>query len=199
MFWYGSTCNRTSQLQIPNPIVQLGCHGLNNNIAMSWLKRMGRSVALRAIAWVMASIRFTNTFNGTDWSRSRAAVTVWYPYNAVNFITNIHKRHPMARPLGRGMGCLLWIQHLIDLISRFLQLLVQNPTIFDRVITALDCIRASVKSTMNGQINYDTDIGRLISRWFSFWLCSLSNICMDTIVRTFNTLMTILLVREWST
>ena len=31
-------------------------------------------------------------------------------YNAVNFFT---KRHPIARPLGRGIGCLLWIQHLI--------------------------------------------------------------------------------------
>ena len=66
--------------------------------------------------------------------------TVRCRYNAVNFITNIHKRHPMARPLGRGMGCLLWIQHLIDIMSQFLQLLMQNLTILDRVITALDCI-----------------------------------------------------------
>ena len=28
-------------------------------------------------------------------------------YNAVNFLTYIHKRHPIARPLGRGMVCLL--------------------------------------------------------------------------------------------
>ena len=45
----------------------------------------------------------------------------------------------MARPLGRGMGCLLWIQHLIDIMSQFLQLLMQNLTILDRVITALGC------------------------------------------------------------
>ena len=25
-------------------------------------------------------------------------------YNAVNFLENPHKRHPIARPLGRGMG-----------------------------------------------------------------------------------------------
>ena len=56
-------------------------------------------------------------------------------YNAVDFITNIHKRHPMARPLGRGMGCPLWIQHPIDNISQFLQLLMQNLTILDRVKT----------------------------------------------------------------
>ena len=35
----------------------------------------------------------------------------------------------MARPLGRGMGCLLWIQHLIDIMSQFLQLSMQNLTI----------------------------------------------------------------------
>ena len=40
----------------------------------------------------------------------------------------------MARPLGRGMGCLLWIQHLVDIMSQFLQLLMQNPTILDRVV-----------------------------------------------------------------
>ena len=39
---------------------------------------------------------------------------VWCRYNAVNFLTNFHKRHPIARPLGRGMWCLLRIQHLID-------------------------------------------------------------------------------------
>ena len=66
--------------------------------------------------------------------------TVRCRYNAVNFITNVHKRHPMARPLGRGMGCLLWIQHLIDIMSQFLQLSMQNLTILDRVITAFDCM-----------------------------------------------------------
>ena len=49
--------------------------------------------------------------------------TVRCCYNMVNFIKkNIHKRHPIARPLGRGMGCLfLWIQHLIDILPEFLQ------------------------------------------------------------------------------
>ena len=30
--------------------------------------------------------------------------TVRCHYNVINFLTNIHKRHPIARPLGRGMG-----------------------------------------------------------------------------------------------
>ena len=57
-------------------------------------------------------------------------------YNAVNFIKIIHKRHSIARPLGRGKECLLWIQHLIDVLPR--QLLLQYVIILDRVITALD-------------------------------------------------------------
>ena len=46
--------------------------------------------------------------------------TMWHTvrcrYNAVNFLTNIHKRHPISRPLRRGMGCLLCIQHLSDIL-----------------------------------------------------------------------------------
>ena len=60
-------------------------------------------------------------------------------YNAVNFLKNINKRHPIARPLGRGMGCLLWIQDLIDILPQFLQLLMQYLTTLHRVITALYC------------------------------------------------------------
>ena len=36
------------------------------------------------------------------------------------FFTNIHKRHSLARPQGRGMGCILWIQHLIDILPQVL-------------------------------------------------------------------------------
>ena len=36
------------------------------------------------------------------------------------FLTNIKKIHHIARPLGQIMGCLLWIQHLIDILPRFL-------------------------------------------------------------------------------
>ena len=47
-------------------------------------------------------------------------------YNLVNFLKNILKRHPIARPLGRGMGCLLWIQHMIDILPEFLQSVMQS-------------------------------------------------------------------------
>ena len=42
-------------------------------------------------------------------------------YNAVIFHKNIHKRSPIARPWGQGMGCLLWIQHLIGILREFLE------------------------------------------------------------------------------
>ena len=60
-------------------------------------------------------------------------------YNTVNFLKNIHKRHPIARPLGQGMGCLLWIQLLIAILPEFLQSFAEYLTLFDRVIRALDC------------------------------------------------------------
>ena len=70
--------------------------------------------------------------------------TVWCRYNAVNFLKNIHKRHPIARPLGRGMGCLLGIHHLSDILPEFLQSFMQSLAILDRVITALDCITNNI-------------------------------------------------------
>ena len=44
--------------------------------------------------------------------------TVRYRYNAINFLSIIHKRHPIDRPLGRGKGCVLWIQYLIDILPQ---------------------------------------------------------------------------------
>ena len=58
-----------------------------------------------------------------------------------NFLANIHKKHLIARPLGRVKGCLLRIQHLFDILPQFLQLFMQYLTILDHVIMALDCIR----------------------------------------------------------
>ena len=42
-------------------------------------------------------------------------------YNSVNFLTNFHKKHTISRLLRRGMGCILCIQHLIDILPQFLQ------------------------------------------------------------------------------
>ena len=55
-------------------------------------------------------------------------------FNTVSFLTNIHKRHPIACPQGCGMGCLLWIQHLIDILPQFLWLSMWYLTILDNVI-----------------------------------------------------------------
>ena len=65
--------------------------------------------------------------------------TVRCRYNRVNFIKNIHERHPIAHPVGQGMECLLWIQPLLDILPQFRQC-VQYLVLLDRVITALDCV-----------------------------------------------------------
>ena len=69
--------------------------------------------------------------------------TVGCHYNSVNFLENPHKRHPIAGPflknagpLGRGMGCLLWIHTLIYVMSWELQRSMQNHVILNCVIMA---------------------------------------------------------------
>ena len=62
-------------------------------------------------------------------------------YNTVNFLTDVHRRHPMARLLVCGMGCLFWVKSLIDILLLFLQLFMQYLTILDWVIMALNCIQ----------------------------------------------------------
>ena len=44
----------------------------------------------------------------TSWHQN--IITVETLYNTINFCWNTHKRHSIARPKGRGMGCLLWVQ-----------------------------------------------------------------------------------------
>ena len=39
--------------------------------------------------------------------------TMWCHYNTISFLPNPHKRHPIACPWWRVMGCLLWVQPLI--------------------------------------------------------------------------------------
>ena len=46
----------------------------------------------------------------------------------------------IARPSGRGMGCLLWVQPLIDILHQFLQWCVQYHVILDLIIMVLNCI-----------------------------------------------------------
>ena len=79
--------------------------------------------------------------------------TALYRYNAVNCLTNIYKIRPKARPLGRGMGCLLWTQHLMDIRPQSLQLYRQYLAILDRVITALDCIKYYIYLLLTNKTN----------------------------------------------
>ena len=43
--------------------------------------------------------------------------TLWCHYNEVRALKNPYKRHPIARLVRRGMGCLSWIDPLVDIPS----------------------------------------------------------------------------------
>ena len=58
-------------------------------------------------SWHGNPVRFT----GLLWEGSNGQrCTVETLYNTINFCWSTHKRHSIARPKGRGMGCLLWVQ-----------------------------------------------------------------------------------------
>ena len=49
-----------------------------------------------------------SSINTVLFSIEEKSSTVWCHYNAVNFQQNPHKSHPIACPLGLGMGCNFW-------------------------------------------------------------------------------------------
>ena len=68
-------------------------------------------------------------------------------YNAVHFLPNPHNRHPIARPWGRGMGCLLWFWYLTLFLPLLSYCCKQYHDKLGRVITALDCTNTTAQHT----------------------------------------------------
>ena len=57
-------------------------------------------------------------------------------YNAVNFLQNSHNGHPIARPWGRAMGCVLWVWSLIYVLLLPSQRRMSYRDELDRIVTA---------------------------------------------------------------
>ena len=53
---------------------------------------------------------------------------------------NPHQIHPIARPLGRAMGCILWFQTLFYILPKSVQCCLQYYVILNHAIMALYCI-----------------------------------------------------------
>ena len=70
-----------------------------------------------------------------DWNEN----TMRFRHNAANLLENPNKSHPIARSLGRGIWCLLWVHKLIYILPRQLQWWMQYDVILDRVMAALGC------------------------------------------------------------
>ena len=66
-------------------------------------------------------------------------ITVRCRYNTVNFLPNPQNRHPISRPWGRGMGCLLWVSSLNCVLLLSSQCRWYRDK-WERAITALDCM-----------------------------------------------------------
>ena len=68
--------------------------------------------------------------------------------NVVSFLQNTHNRHPIARPWGQDMGCLLWELWLIFCLSYCIDVCIMvfycmcHIYILQCIITVLQCIYA---------------------------------------------------------
>ena len=65
--------------------------------------------------------------------------TEWFHCNTVNILQITHNRHPIARPWGRAMGCLLWVQSLFYVLPLSQHYCIQYIAMFDCVTTPLYC------------------------------------------------------------
>ena len=93
-----------------------------------WIVLLGGRIPLDELCALELKIDRKNTY------------TVRCRSNAVNFLQILHKTHPIARPLGRAMGCVLCFQILIYILPQSLECCGQYHVILDRLITAPGCI-----------------------------------------------------------
>ena len=59
----------------------------------------------KEVSWTLIVLKFFE--NGETYTHVGTVETL---YNTINFCWSTHKRHSIARPKGRGVGCLLWVQ-----------------------------------------------------------------------------------------
>ena len=83
------------------------------------------------------------------------------------------KRHPIARPSWRGMGCLVLVRSLFYILPWSLQWCMQYRVILDRIISALDC-NAEFATTSSSVISQHAS--KLVS---TCWLISVNKIIQD--------------------
>ena len=68
------------------------------------------SITYTRTPWKLCISSNIYIFTSLSWIHEYEFDKVRCRYDPVIFLTNPHKRQPIARPWGRGMVCLLWVQ-----------------------------------------------------------------------------------------
>ena len=86
----------------------------------------------------------------------------------VNFLQNLNKIHPIARPLERYVRCILCVQTLIYTLFQSQQWYIPYHVILERVITALECI---IYTLANCRLYHNSNIPATEDRlWGTRWV-----------------------------
>ena len=124
--WYGNTFCITDPLCWESPVpFKKGqqCRYLMFTMLLTWPSYWTNSRYASGLRYYDAYMTSLDLYNSwaLAWSGTSFAnflSTVETLYNTINFCWSTHKRHSIARPKGRGMGCLLWVQratYFVDL------------------------------------------------------------------------------------
>ena len=98
----------------------LSCHLLQSGRVSQILQRLTAfhiSLRLEVCGKIHVSLTFGHKY--------RRLSTVRCRYNAIIFLPAPHQRHPIARPLGQGMGWFLWFQYLVYIFPQSMRRCLQ--------------------------------------------------------------------------
>ena len=126
-------CHRERQIDLHNTCRLIGWTGTRSIYwilgimhGLPWIMILQTQLRWFAIIDIFKSENhWRNTSGVTKKCYSQQAIhdTVLCHYNVVNFLTNIHKRHPHSSPVMlRYCSVFLWMQHLNDILPQFLYL-----------------------------------------------------------------------------
>ena len=102
--------------------ISLFCRNNVGVLKTCCVKSISGNICVFAFSIIFQYWDGAGTGNSSSWTcLSCISNTVRCRYNVVDFLQNHHKGHPVSRPHGRAMGCLLWVQTYIHILPQLPQ------------------------------------------------------------------------------
>ena len=104
-----------------NNYISTGIVGVDFNMNNTWMNKQpltAKKIEQGDSIIISDSVYMGLAIEGSGYFLSKCSA-----YNVVNFLQNHNKRHPIARPKGRDMGCLLLVNALMDIFFSVIEVM----------------------------------------------------------------------------